>query len=57
MTPSEASIQLQAMPAATSGTTCGRNNTTRPAELIRRDATRRITLATIRPSTTGMPVK
>ena len=44
-TPVEDSTQLQAMPAATSGTTCGRKRTARATLLIRREATRRMTVA------------
>ena len=56
-TPVEDNTQLHAIPAATRGTTCGRNNTARATLLTRREAIRRITVATTRPSTTGMPLK
>ena len=51
------STQLQAMPAATSGTTWGRNSTVRATTPIRPETNRRITVATTKPSTTGIAEK
>ena len=56
-TPVDDSTQLHAMPAATSGTTCGRNSTVRATAPSRRERDPPHHGRDARPSTTGIPLK